>query len=147
MHIDIIRVIITTSSCSRYAEQLFDVMITGTMLAPGGKQDPNITQRAEVCVFSCEPTVEAQREHIQVSSTFIMYPNTGLIDIFYFQMMTKLVRQRYKYLQKSLQEELGRLVLFLKAFTTEERRSLAIFTGLCLSETLVTANVLHGLMT
>ena len=64
-----------------------------------------------------------------------------------FQMMTKLVRQRYKYLQKSLQEELARLVLFLKAFTTEERRSLAIFIGLCLSETLVTANVLHGLMT
>lgn len=62
-------------------------------------------------------------------------------------MMTKLVRQRYKYLQKSLQEELSRLVLFLKAFTTEERRSLAIFIGLCLSETLITANVLHGLMT
>lgn len=111
----------------RYAEQLFDVMITGTMLAPGGKQDPNMTQRADVCVFSCEPTVEAQKEHIQ--------------------MMTKLVRQRYKYLQKSLQEELGRLVLFLKAFTTEERRSLAIFIGLCLSETLITANVLQGLMT
>ena len=70
MRIDIIRVIITTSSCSRYAEQLFDVMITGTMLAPGGKQDQNITLRAEVCVFTCEPTVEAQKEHIQVNSTF-----------------------------------------------------------------------------
>lgn len=66
------------SFCSRYAEQLFDVMITGTMLAPGGKQDPSITQRAEVCVFSCEPTVEAQREHIQVSLTIKMYPSTRL---------------------------------------------------------------------
>ena len=62
-------------------------------------------------------------------------------------MMTKLVRQRYKYLQKSLQEELSRLVLFLKAFSPDERKSLAIYTGLCLSETLVTANILVGLMT
>ena len=42
-------------------------MITGTMLAPGGKQDPSVTMRAEVCVFSCEPTVDVMREHVQVS--------------------------------------------------------------------------------
>lgn len=57
-------------------------MITGTMLAPGGKQDPNITQRAEVCVFSCEPTVEAQREHVQVSSTLSIRVVGSSVDLF-----------------------------------------------------------------
>ena len=60
----------SVSPVRRYAEQLFDVMITGTMLAPGGKQDPNITQRAEVCVFSCEPTIDALREHVQVRQNY-----------------------------------------------------------------------------
>lgn len=61
--------------------------------------------------------------------------------------MTKLVRQRYKYLQKSLQEEMVKILKFLKGFDEEQRRSLAIFTALCLAESLVTANVLLSLLT
>ena len=55
----------------RYAEPLFDVLIAGGVLAPGGKT-LSVT-RAEVCVFSCEPMVEAVRGHVQVSSTEVHY--------------------------------------------------------------------------
>lgn len=61
--------------------------------------------------------------------------------------MTKLVRQRYKYLQKSLQEEMVKILKFLKGFDEEQRRSLAIFTALSLAESLVSANVLISLLT
>ncbi len=61
--------------------------------------------------------------------------------------MTKLVRQRYKYLQKSLQEEMTKILKFLKGFGEEQRRSLAIFTALCLSETLISASALLSLLT
>jgi len=63
------------------------------------------------------------------------------------QVMTKLVRQRYKYLQKSLQEEMTKILKFLKGFDEEQRRSLAIFTALCLADTLISASVLSSLLT
>ena len=49
----------------RYAEPLLDVLIAGGILAPGGKIESQPT--AEVCVFTCEPMVEALRGHVQVS--------------------------------------------------------------------------------
>ena len=60
--------------------------------------------------------------------------------------MNKLIR-RYKYLQKALDEEMRKILRFLKAFSEDERRSLAIFTGLCLANTLVNAGVLSSLIT
>lgn len=63
------------------------------------------------------------------------------------QVMTKLVRQRYKYLQKCLQEDMSKILKFLKGFDEEQRRSLAIFTALCLAETLVPATILISLLT
>ena len=62
------------------------------------------------------------------------------------QVMNKLIR-RYKYLQKALDEEMRKILRFLKAFSEDERRSLAIFTGLCLANTLVNAGVLSSLIT
>ncbi len=57
----------------RYAEPLFDVLIAGGFLAPGGKIMS--TPRAEVCVFTCEPMVEAVRVQVQVRAniTGFMY--------------------------------------------------------------------------
>ena len=49
----------------RYAEELLDVLIAGGQLAPGGKIESPF--RASVCVFTCEPMVEAMKEHVQVS--------------------------------------------------------------------------------
>ena len=59
--------------------------------------------------------------------------------------MTRLL-QRYKYLKKGLEEEMKKILKFLKAFEDSERRSLAIYTGLLLSEVLVPASVLASLL-
>lgn len=111
-------------SCRRYAEPLFDILLAGGMLAPGGKLDG--PTKSEICVFACEPMVEEIRGYLQV--------------------VVKLLR-RFKYLQKSLAEEMKKIIKFLKAFTEDERRSLAIFTGLCLAEGILPANVLTSLIT
>lgn len=51
--------------CRRYAEPLLDILIAGGQLAPGGKIESPV--RVSVCVFTCEPMVEALKEHVQVS--------------------------------------------------------------------------------
>ena len=59
--------------------------------------------------------------------------------------MTRLL-QRYKYLKKGLEEEMKKILKFLKAFEDSERRSLAIYTGLLLTEMLVPASILTSLL-
>lgn len=49
----------------RYAEELLDILIAGGQLAPGGKIESSV--RSSMCVFTCEPMVEALKEHVQVS--------------------------------------------------------------------------------
>lgn len=114
----------STKDYRRYAEPLFDILLAGGMLAPGGKRETR--PRFELCVFNAEPMVEALREYLRV--------------------FVHLVR-RYKYLQKSLDEEMRKILKFLKAFSDQERRSLAIFTGLCLAEPLIPATAIGSLMT
>ena len=55
--------------------------------------------------------------------------------------------QRYKYLQKPLQEEMLKILKFLKAFSEDERRSLAIFTALSIAESLIPVTVITSLLT
>lgn len=113
----------STLDYRRYAEPLFDILIAGTLLAPGGKREDKVI-RTEFCVFSCEPMMESIRAHVQI--------------------LVKLLR-RYKYLQKSLEEEMLKILKFLKAFTDQERRSLAMYVALCLSENHIPASVISSL--
>ncbi len=68
-------------------------------------------------------------------------------DYFLPQLLTKLALQRYKYLQKPLMEEMLKILKFLKAFTDDERRALAIFTALSISESLFPVSVITSLLT
>lgn len=133
----------------RYAEPLLDILIAGGQLAPGGKIESPV--RAAVCVFTCDPMVESVKEHVQVIKKKAFCFSVDLHSFSSLspscQIMTKLVRQRYKYLQKSLQEEMTKILKFLKGFDEEQRRSLAIFTALCLCESLITASVLTSILT
>jgi hypothetical protein len=108
----------------RYAEPLLDILVAGGVLAPGGGKVEG-TAVSPVSVFQCEPMVEAVRGHLLV--------------------MTRLL-QRYKYLKKGLEDEMKKILKFLKAFQDSERRSLAIYTGLLLSEMMVPASVLTSLL-
>jgi len=98
----------------RYGEALFDILIAGGLLAPGGNiiEDANVDKelcRTEHSVFGRDGDIEAVRAYAQV--------------------ITKLIR-RYKYLEKTLEEDLKKIIVFLKAFTPDQRDKLAKFTGL-----------------
>ncbi|KAK3532449.1 hypothetical protein QTP86_018088, partial [Hemibagrus guttatus] len=98
----------------RYADTLFDLLIAGSMLAPGGTRidDGDKTKVTVHCVFTTEENHTAVRSYAQV--------------------FNKLIR-RYKYLEKAFEEEIKKLLLFLKAFTESEQAKLAMLTGILLA--------------
>ena len=102
------------------------------------------TAISPVSVFQCEPKVEAIRGHLVVRSSLWLLSRT-LAPLCYLQVMTR-VLQRYKYLKKGLEDEMKKILKFLKGFQDSERRSLAIYTGLLLSEVLVPASILTSLL-
>ncbi|XP_066301183.1 eIF5-mimic protein 2-like isoform X1 [Branchiostoma lanceolatum] len=112
----------------RYAETLLDIMIAGGMLAPGGSliEDADKTKacRVDVCVFTTPDDVAAMRTQAEV--------------------FNKLIR-RYKYLEKSFEDEMKKVLIFLKGFSDDERARLATFTAVLLANQQVTANILPSL--
>lgn len=106
----------------RYGEVLFDILIAGGLLVPGGSisQDGE-KPRTTFCIFGASEEMEAMRNHEQV---FI-----------------KLMR-RYKYLEKMFEEEMKKVLVFIKGFTTSERIKLARMTALWLVNGSVPPNVL-----
>lgn len=94
----------------RYGEVLFDILIAGGLLVPGGSisQDGE-KPSTEHCIFRAEEDMESMRNYEQV---FI-----------------KLMR-RYKYLEKMFEEEMKKVLIFIKGFTPSERTKLARMTAL-----------------
>ncbi|XP_043931811.1 basic leucine zipper and W2 domain-containing protein 1 [Protopterus annectens] len=107
----------------RYAETLFDILVAGGMLAPGGTLADDVT-RTDVCVFAAQEDLETMQGFAQV--------------------FNKLIR-RYKYLEKGFEEEIKKLLLFLKGFSESERTKLAMITGILLANGTLSANILSSL--
>uniref|UniRef100_W5MWZ6 Basic leucine zipper and W2 domains 1a n=2 Tax=Lepisosteidae TaxID=7915 RepID=W5MWZ6_LEPOC len=107
----------------RYAETLFDILVAGGMLAPGGTLSDDLT-RTEFCVFTAQEDLETMQAYAQV--------------------FNKLIR-RYKYLEKGFEEEIKKLLLFLKGFTESERNKLAMITGILLGNGNLSASILSSL--
>ncbi|EDO30144.1 predicted protein, partial [Nematostella vectensis] len=99
-----------------YGEFLFDVLFAGGILAPGGsivEDGPNpSTYKTNICIFEANNDNETLRKHVQMHNKLIC---------------------RYRYLQKSYEEEMNKILLFLKGFTDEEREKLAFTTGVVLA--------------
>ncbi|XP_014663339.1 PREDICTED: basic leucine zipper and W2 domain-containing protein 1-A-like [Priapulus caudatus] len=112
----------------RYAEALFDILFAGGLLAPGGSivgdEDHSKVARTEVCVLKSQGDLESITQYVQV--------------------FNKLIR-RYKYLEKYFQDEVKKVLLFLKGFTPEERNKLAIIMGLFLASGQVVPTCLPAL--
>jgi len=110
----------------RYAEVLFDTLFAGGILAPGGfiveSTDPEKPSRSDICVFRWDGN-ELQKFY------FVFY---------------KLIR-RYKYLEKAFEDDLKKILMFQKGFTTEEREKLATITGIILANGLCTPRILLSL--
>jgi len=109
-----------TQDYRKYGEVLFDVLIAGGILAPGGNIiDPEVG-RTEFCVFKTE--------------------DPELIKGF-GQGIVKLIR-RFKYLEKTLEDEFKKILKFLKGFSPEERKRLAVLTAYLLSVGQVPGSIL-----
>jgi len=112
----------------RYGEVLFDILIAGGILAPGGiiVHDGDLTKicRTNVCVFATQEKMESVRG--------------------YAQMITKLIR-RFKYLEKQLDEEMKKILNYLKGFNSSEKTKLAWLTAIFLSNSQIPATVLTSL--
>ncbi|CAL1584137.1 unnamed protein product [Knipowitschia caucasica] len=112
----------------RYADTLFDILIAGSMLAPGGSRidEGDSSKVTAACVFRAEESHASLHLHAQV--------------------FNKLIR-RYKYLEKAFEEEVKKLLLFLKAFSESEQTKLATLTGILLASNILPASILSSLFT
>jgi len=110
----------------RYAEALFDILITGGILAPGGNilTDCN-GATAKLCVFNTEEDLDSMRNLIQ--------------------MFERMIRQ-YKYLEKSLDDEMKKVVMFMKGFTDLQRIRLSAATFLMISNNLIPPTCLSQIL-
>lgn len=93
------------------------------MLAPGGHTVDDGAERAQRFVFLAETEGDVKA---------------------YYGVFFKLIR-RYKYLEKAFEDELSKLIIFLKAFTPEARKRLAQAVGMCMAQGLVKHNCLAPL--
>jgi hypothetical protein len=111
----------------RYADTLFDILFAGGILAPGGsllQDSDNGVKRCPFCVFECSDDPVALRAQ--------------------YEILFKLLR-RYKYLEKSFDEELVKLIKFLRGFKPEEREKLAKVIAYCLANGLGSSACLSSL--
>jgi len=113
-----------------YGETLFDILIAGGILTPGGGiSDEGIDNgpvRTEVCMFrSPDDSMETLKEYALV--------------------FTRLMR-RYKYLEKMFYEEMKKVLVYLKGFSEGEQTRLARCVGIWCSEGLLDPKVLSTLL-
>ncbi|CAG0879901.1 unnamed protein product [Cyprideis torosa] len=115
----------------RYGETLFDILIAGGILAPGGSLvedagDNNGRKfRTDACIFMQEDTMDKIRPFALV---FI-----------------KLMR-RYKYLEKMFEEEVKKVLLFLRGFSEKDRHRLSKALAVWISQAAVPPSCLTSLL-
>jgi len=110
----------------RYSEALFDVLITGGILAPGGTIiTENNAVSSKLCVFETEADLDSMRTITQI--------------------LERMIRQ-YKYLEKSLDDEMTKVLMFMKGFTDLQRTRLTIATYLMISSGLISPTCLSQII-
>ncbi|CAG9762122.1 unnamed protein product [Ceutorhynchus assimilis] len=100
----------------RYGEALFDILIAGGILVPGGtlSQEGDGPHQTDACIFNASDEVNME-EMKNWEQVFI-----------------KLMR-RYKYLEKIFQDEIKKILMFVKYFKETDRKKLAAMLSLWIS--------------
>lgn len=110
-----------------YGEQLFDIIIAGGILAPGGSiladSDSSKQYRTDVCLF-------------QAVAADDLATIKNFANIF-----VRLI-QRFGYLEKTLDEEFKKIIVFLKGFEPDDRIKLAKITAVLMSLGVLASHVL-----
>jgi len=105
----------------KYGETLFEILLTGGVLAPGGTVVDDGAKRSPFSIFTAEDNIESIKKHVEV--------------------FNKLIR-RYKYLQRSFEETIKNLLQYINKWNTEENNKLATAIGLFASGQMTNINVL-----
>eukprot|EP00042_Codosiga_hollandica_P019339 m.59568 g.59568 ORF g.59568 m.59568 type:complete len:425 (+) comp49257_c0_seq1:344-1618(+) len=110
----------------RYSETFFDVLIAGGILAPGG----SVVEEEDVplspfSLFGSEDTDESIKNYAQ---------------------LMHLIIRRYKYLQVALEEEVLKLLKFVKQFPPDARSKLARFIAHLVEDDMLTGASLNVLL-
>lgn len=108
----------------RYGEALFDILIAGGLLEPGGTVVDDESGLSPISVFAAADDEETIKS--------------------YARMMNMVIR-RYKYLEKALDHEMHKLLLFLKGFSAENKSKLAKLFAFLLEEGNITLAPLSSL--
>jgi len=109
----------------RYAEALLDILITGGILAPGGTIVTDNAAKSDICIFNTEQNVDSMRSVTQL--------------------FERMIRQ-YKYLEKSLDDEMKKVLMFLKGFSDVHRDRLTLATYLLISSSLIPPTCLSQIL-
>ncbi|RUS15583.1 hypothetical protein BC937DRAFT_92260 [Endogone sp. FLAS-F59071] len=104
----------------KYGEPLFEILITGGILEPGGTIADD-AERSPFSIFSADETPASITKHV---------------DVF-----NKLIR-RYRYLQKPFEETLKNILQYINKWSPEENTKLAMATGHFVTLQLAQLNVL-----
>ncbi|VVC88205.1 protein krasavietz [Leptidea sinapis] len=106
----------------RYGEVIFDVLIAGGLLLPGGSVSMDgESPKTNTCIFNASEDMDSMRNFEQV--------------------FVKLMR-RYKYLEKMFEEEMKKVLVYIKGFDPEQRIKLARMTALWICNGCVPPSVL-----
>ncbi|XP_027044516.1 eIF5-mimic protein 2 [Pocillopora verrucosa] len=109
-----------------YGECLFDILFAGGVLAPGGsilEEGEKATWKTSVCIF------DANDDDVKT----------------YVQVINKVIA-RYRYLQKAFEDEIKKILLFLKGFSEDQRNKLAIAAGIILANGMASPTALSSLL-
>ncbi|KAI8838609.1 armadillo-type protein [Chytridium lagenaria] len=107
----------------RYAEALFEFLIIGGLLAPGGTIVDDGARLNPLSIFASDDSTESIRQRVDV--------------------MNKLIR-RYKYLQRKLEETLEHSLQYVNKFGDNSRK-LSLAIGIMISSQMVSMSVLNNL--
>jgi len=108
----------------KYGDSLFEILITGGILEPGGILDDD-AERSPFCIFAAEDEASVIKKYVEI--------------------FNKLIR-RYKYLQRIFGETLQNILQFINKWSAEENSKLAKATGFFISNQLITTSVLKVLL-
>ncbi|KAJ3066385.1 hypothetical protein HDU98_010325 [Podochytrium sp. JEL0797] len=122
--------VILESSCEkldykRYADTLFEFLIVGGIVAPGGSLVDDGARVNPFCIFECEDAIGPVRDRVD--------------------MINRLIR-RFKYLEKRLQETVSHLLQYANKFGDANAHKLATTVGLLVSIQLIPLAVVSTLL-
>ncbi|KAF8843003.1 ARM repeat-containing protein [Paxillus ammoniavirescens] len=112
----------------KYAEALFEIILVGGLIQPGGSYIDDAAPTSPFTIFNAKDpaSIEDLRKYVEV--------------------LNKLIR-RYKYLQKPLEEQsLPGLLQYINRWSPEQRDKLAITIGLLLSQGIASTACLQSLI-